>query len=97
LQKLKNVQKKEWVNRMSEIKLKPCPFCGCSQLRVDIGLNDGAQISCPKCGIHTEYIKNENDSMEFSRITEYGEIAYICHRKRKGIDLAVEIWNRRAE
>lgn len=78
---------------MSEIKLKPCPFCG-SNPQI-IPWLEGAEIKCPNCGIGTGYIKDEDDYMEFTRLTEYGEESYIRHKRPDGIEVAMEIWNRR--
>lgn len=80
---------------MEEIKLKPCPFCG-GKAEIYMGTN-GAEIKCPYCGIGTGYIKDENDYMEFTRLTEYGEEGYIRHKKPNGIEIAVETWNRRTD
>ena len=79
---------------MSEIKLKPCPFCGCHP-ELNMGLS-GAEIRCPHCGIGTGYIRDEGDYMEFTRMTEFGEEGYIRHKRPNGIEVAIENWNRRA-
>lgn len=80
---------------MGEIKLKKCAHCGYFQPEINMGIN-GAQIKCPYCGIQTEYIKDEDDDMEFMRLTEFGEEAYIRHRRPKALEMVIEIWNRRA-
>ena len=80
---------------MSEIKLKPCPFCG-SNPQINVGLG-GAEIKCPYCGIGTGYIKDEDDYMEFTRLTEFGEEGYIRRKRSIGIEVAVELWNRRVD
>ena len=74
---------------MSEIKLKPCPFCGCHP-ELNMGLS-GAEIRCPHCGIGTGYIRDEGDYMEFTRMTEFGEEGYIRHKRSNGIEVAIEI------
>ena len=37
---------------MSEIKLKPCPFCGCRDRRVGVRRmgNKGYRVVCGRCG-----------------------------------------------
>ena len=80
---------------MSEIELKPSPFCG-SNPQINVGLGR-AEIKCPHCGIGTGYIKDEDDYMEFTRLTEYGDEGYIRHKRPDGIEFAVELWNRRVD
>lgn len=80
---------------VGEIELKPCPFCGCNP-EINMGLR-GGEIKCPHCGIGTGHIEDEYDYMEFTRLTEFGEEGYIRHKRPKGIEVAIEIWNRRAE
>lgn len=43
---------------MSEIKLKPCPFCGCHDRRVGIRKmgNKGYRIVCGRCGTGGPYV-----------------------------------------
>lgn len=79
---------------MSEIKLKPCPFCG-GKAEIDTGTN-GAEIKCIQCGLGTGYIEDKDDYMEYQGTTVFREEAYIRHKRPKGVEVAIEKWNRRA-
>lgn len=88
-QKLKIVQKKGRVNRMSEIKLKSCPFCETEPYTSIVGSDDEKMkiyIQCnnPDCGTKMEFtIKAERVFLEFDDVIG-------------GINKAIEAWNRRA-
>lgn len=75
---------------MSEIKLKPCPFCGTEPYTAIVGVNDEKMkifIRCnnPNCGTKMEFtIKAERIFLRFDDVIS-------------GINKAVETWNRRAE
>ena len=66
LRKLKIVQKKGRVNRMSKIKLKPCPFCGGEAVlkRDRIGLYCA---QCPDCGCMTTFQFDLGEGEEVSK------------------------------
>ena len=47
---------------MSEIKLKPCPFCGGEPMMVVRG--DGCWVRCLQCGTETRYFLSERAAAE---------------------------------
>lgn len=50
---------------MSEIKLKPCPFCGSTDIKLWKGLGE-VSGTCRKCGAHSGYAigKTKEDAAE---------------------------------
>ena len=66
---------------MSEIKLKPCPFCGNSDRRVGIRRvrNSGYKVVCGNCGASGTYIT----------IKEWHDTKMIAQGQ------AIKAWNRR--
>ncbi|MBQ6240895.1 MAG: Lar family restriction alleviation protein [Firmicutes bacterium] len=65
-----------------ELKLKPCPFCGCTDIYITFEhgyLDDSAIVFCNNCKVSVKV--EENDQEGFNEKTA----------KR-----AVEAWNRRA-
>ena len=75
---------------MSEVKLKPCPFCGTEAYTAIVGWDDEKMkiyIQCndPDCGTKMEFtIKAERVYLDFDDVMD-------------GISKAVEVWNRRAD
>ena len=75
---------------MSEIKLKPCPFCGTEPYTAIVGSDDEKMkiyIQCNDldCGTKIEFtIKAERVYLDFDDVMD-------------GISKAVEVWNRRAD
>ena len=78
---MEGLTQNQGVSRMSKIKLKPCPFCGCQDRRVGIRRmgNQGYRVVCGKCGSSGPYIS----------ISEGREI--------EAQEEAKEKWNRRTE
>lgn len=66
---------------MQEIKLKPCPFCGCHDRRVSIRKQgkSGYRVICGNCGAGGSYVA----------IKEWHDTKMIAHSQ------AIEAWNRR--
>lgn len=67
--------------KMSEIKLKPCPFCGCDDRRIGIRKmgRKGYRVICARCRSMGSQINIiDNDKMGAQK-------------------MAAEAWNRRAE
>lgn len=54
---------------MSEIKLKPCPFCGGEARLQRKNKKHGYYVICKKCGCRTPYFQYQFDSLEKLRET----------------------------
>lgn len=77
---------------MSEIKLKPCPFCGGKAITFHIPENDEKEMS-----LHPTWKWNDPGMYVVGCSTEmcYGNIHHFCMIFLTEED-AVETWNRRA-
>lgn len=66
-----------------KIELKPCPFCGCSNIRIAGGVSI-AFLHCRNC--KAEMCRMINEDFEFGD-----------EPLKTAEDYAIEAWNRRAE
>ena len=87
---------------VEEIKLKPCPFCGCSDRRVGIRKmgNKGYRIVCARCGsmgaqiniLDGDKIGAQNMAREVwnKRVGQIDQIREIKRKRPKGFDKLTE-------
>lgn len=48
---------------MSEVSLKPCPLCGCTEIRIHIDRFAPSYIQCEKCPMRVHFYVSEcNDT-----------------------------------
>lgn len=70
---------------MSEIKLKPCPFCGGEARLQRKNKKHGYYVICKKCGCRTPYFQYQFDSLEKLR-----ETAIETWNTRRPVERALE-------
>ena len=66
-------------------EIKPCPFCGSKNIRINAYGFGYYSVECLSCGVETERYKN---------ISKYLEGNLSIEKKAKK---AIEAWNRRAD
>lgn len=75
---------------MSNVELKPCPFCQSDKIRIDT-YDSGYKCSCNNCGCNSKVI----DWGYTARDKDHKSIFEFPERKARGIELATEAWNNR--
>jgi hypothetical protein len=74
---------------MKEIKLKPCPFCGCDAVAEICNITKEFRIFCEHCPatMHLSYVD-----------AQLGDGSFISfYEVRKIMDELTELWNERAD
>lgn len=78
------------------MELKPCPFCGgeaeLKTQEVQYGLC-GAWVFCVNCGAKSNYMNTHEFNLHQGKIST----PITDESKQKGIEKAIEAWNRRAD
>ena len=78
------------------MELKPCPFCGGeakASIREATYGECGARVVCKNCRAKTRYYSTHKMIVDGKTIST----PMTAESKRRGIDNAIEAWNRRAD